>query len=225
MSLFDIDNLNWMVVKARFERDFKASPTICSVISKLPEIRQKDNESVNQYVSRCAEILLELKAKTDVVEANIQLTLTDEDTALYTGIEVAARARITREIKLKTQAILFNLISGFHLIAGFKAEIRAGLMKKEGQLTSIALIKDEAMQIELILEEKKKKSQIGTNGNGSTTVLVNQIDNEDQNNIDAIRQTGYKGQNYNPNHQANKNNSGSNGPAKCAHCKKLGHTV
>ena len=102
LPLFDIDNLNWIAVKARFERDFKASPTICSVISKLPEIRQKDNKSVIQYVSRCAEILLELKAKTDVVEANIQLTLSDEDTALYTGIEAAARARITREIKLKT---------------------------------------------------------------------------------------------------------------------------
>ena len=101
-------------------------------------------------------------------------------------------------------------------------------MKREGQLTSIALIKDEAMQIELILEEKKKKSHIGTNGNGSSTVLVNQIENEDQNNIDAIRQTGYKGQNYNPNHQTNKNSigsNGSNGPAKCAHCKKPGHNV
>ena len=98
-------------------------------------------------------------------------------------------------------------------------------MKREGQLTSIALIKDEAMKIELILEEKKKKTNIGTNGNESTPVLVNQIDNENQDNIEAIRQTGYKGQSYNPNHQSNKNNSGSNGPAKCAHCKKPGHTV
>ena len=68
----------------------------------------------------------------------MQLTLNAADTALYTGIEEAARARITREIKLRTQTLTFNLISGFHLIAGFKAEIRAGLMKREGQLTSIA---------------------------------------------------------------------------------------
>ena len=98
-------------------------------------------------------------------------------------------------------------------------------MKRDGQLTSIALIKDEAMKIELILEEKKKKSNIGTNGNGSTPVLVNQIDYEDQDNIEAIKQAGYKGQNYNPNHQPNRNNSGSNGPSKCAHCKKPGHTM
>jgi hypothetical protein len=37
-------------------------------------------------------------------------------------------------------------------------------MKKEGQLTSIAMIKAKAMQLELILEEKKKKSSTGTNG-------------------------------------------------------------
>ena len=58
---------------------------------------------------------------------------------------------------MKTQALSLNLISGFHLIAGFKAEIRAGLMKKEGQLTSPANIKNEAVQIELILEENKRK--------------------------------------------------------------------
>ena len=56
LPLLDIDNLDWTRVKAQFERDFRASPTISSVISKLPEIRQKDNESVIQYVSRCAEI-------------------------------------------------------------------------------------------------------------------------------------------------------------------------
>jgi hypothetical protein len=58
---------------------------------------------------------------------------------------------------LRTQAVTFNLISGFHLIAGFKAESRSELIKKQGQLTTLALIKDEVMQIELILEERKRK--------------------------------------------------------------------
>jgi hypothetical protein len=94
----------------------------------------------------------------------MQLQLTDADTAVYTGIEEAARIQITSKIKMRTQALTFNLISGFHLIAGVHAEIRAGLMKKEGQLTTLALIKDEGVHIELILKEKKKKSAIGTNG-------------------------------------------------------------
>ena len=117
---------------------------------------------------------------------------------------------------MRTQAITFNLISGFLLIAGFKAEIRAGLRKKEGQLTTIPVIKAEAMQIELILEERKKKLAIGTNGingNGAKPILINQIDGEDPDNIDAVRGNGYKGQNYNPNHQANRNS----GPVKFTH--------
>jgi hypothetical protein len=73
-------------------------------------------------------------------------------TAAYSGIREALRVRITREIKQKTQALTFNLISGFHLIAGFKAEIGAGLVKNEGQLTWISLINAEGIQIEFILE-------------------------------------------------------------------------
>jgi hypothetical protein len=115
-------------------------------------------------VRQFGEILLEFKIKTDSLEVNMQLQLTDADTAVYTVIEEAARERITREIKIRAQPLTFHLISSFHLIARFKAEIRDGLMKKKGQLTTLALIKDEAVQIELILKEKKKKSAIGTNG-------------------------------------------------------------
>jgi hypothetical protein len=68
---------------------------------------------------------------------------------------------------MRSQALTFNLIGGFHLIAGFKAETRASLMKKEEQLTTFALIKAEVMQIKLILEERKKKSAIGTNETNS----------------------------------------------------------
>jgi hypothetical protein len=64
----------------------------------------------------------------------LQQQLADADTAVNTTIEEVARIRITREIKMRTQALTFNLISRFHLILGFKAEIRAGLMKKERQL-------------------------------------------------------------------------------------------
>jgi hypothetical protein len=53
-----------------------------------------------------------------------------------------------------------------------KAKITAGLVKKEGQLTSIALIKAEAMQIQLILEERKEKSAVRTKGSdGNETIL------------------------------------------------------
>ena len=156
---------------------------------------------------------------------NMLLTLNDAETAAYNAIAEPLRTRITREIKVKSQELTFNLISGFHLIAGFKAEIRAGPMKRDGQLTSIQLIKQEAVKLELILEEKKKKSAIGTNGNGNGTksVLINQIEDNEANEIDAIRKGGYKGQNYNPNHQGNR--SSGNNTNKCTFCHKPGHQV
>ena len=62
----------------------------------------------------------------------MQLQLNATKTAGYNKIEDTLRIRITREMTHKTQALTFNLISGFHLIVGFKAEIRASLMKKKG---------------------------------------------------------------------------------------------
>jgi hypothetical protein len=63
LPLLDIDNLNWDIVKTQFEQDYRAALKISLVIQKLPEIKLKDIESVNQYVSLCTEILLELKLK------------------------------------------------------------------------------------------------------------------------------------------------------------------
>ncbi len=50
------------------------------------------------------------------------------------------------------------------------------------------------MQLELILEEKKKKSAIGTNGvkdNGTKPLLINQIQEDDTNPIEAIKENNY----------------------------------
>jgi hypothetical protein len=60
-------------VSNQFKLDFIATTTISSVIKKLWEIRQIDNESVIQYVSQSPEILLELKTKTDVLDVKMQL--------------------------------------------------------------------------------------------------------------------------------------------------------
>ena len=89
LPLMEMNNLNWDVVKLQFEKDFKATPSSSSVIQKMPEIRQKDDESVIDYVSRVAEILLDLKARTDVIDINMQLQLSDIATAGYTGLDEA----------------------------------------------------------------------------------------------------------------------------------------
>jgi hypothetical protein len=205
----DVDNLIWENIRSQLEIGFWVTPTVSSVIQKLQEIRQKYNVTVIQYICRCAEILLEFKTKSDAVEANMQLQLNAAKTAAYNGIEEALRLRKNREIKQKAQALTFHIISGFHLIAGFKAKIRAGLMKNKGQLFSIAMIKAEAMQLELIVEEEKKKSTTGTNGNyngnGKQAALINEVEEEGVEDIKGKR-NGYKGQNYNPNYQNTRTN-------------------
>jgi hypothetical protein len=60
VPLMDVDNLIWNNFITQFKQNFCATPIVSSVIQKLLETRQKDNETVIQYVSRCAEILLEL---------------------------------------------------------------------------------------------------------------------------------------------------------------------
>jgi hypothetical protein len=100
----DVDNLEWENVKTQFENGFRATHTVSSVIQKLPEIRQKDNKTVIQYTSRCAEILLELKTKSDAVEAHMRIQLNAIETTAYNGFEETIRLRITREMKQKVQA-------------------------------------------------------------------------------------------------------------------------
>jgi hypothetical protein len=104
----------------------------------------------------------------------------------------------------------------------FKAEIRAGLMKKEGQFKTLALVKYKAKQFEHILEKRKKKSTIGTkgtNGNGSKPRIISQINGEDLEIIATFNDVGKKI----PNHFHPQNKNG--GPVKCTNIKKSGDTV
>ena len=66
---------NWDAVKAQFIFNFRAAPTDSTVIQKLPEIRQKDNDTVNQYFSECAKIILELNENPDITGLLMNLQL------------------------------------------------------------------------------------------------------------------------------------------------------
>jgi hypothetical protein len=110
---------------------------------------------------------------------------------------------------------------------------------KERTTHNPSIDQSSSMQIELSLEERKKKSTIcinGNNGNGSHPVLINQIHDEDPYHIEAIKGNGYR-------HQANVHTqqqqqqqqqqkqqqqhlpNRNNGTVKCTHFEKPGHTV
>ena len=58
-------------IKERFEIDYDAKPTPHTTISKLSQINQKPNESVNEYLNRALKILLDLKRSIDPLAAVI----------------------------------------------------------------------------------------------------------------------------------------------------------
>jgi hypothetical protein len=60
--------------------------------------------------------LLKLITKINVQSVPMQLTCTASKTAAYNEIKDAIRLRITREIKIETQALTLNLVSSFNLI-------------------------------------------------------------------------------------------------------------
>ena len=212
ITLLDDTAMTWAILKAKFERDFQAAPSTSKVIAKLPELRQQDHENVNKYVSRCGVILADLKNKVNIENQEFVLTLTDGCTAMWNGLNADLKAELSLEFKKVCTKKVFSQMAGFHIIAGFKANIRSALMDKEDTLTTLDLIKAEALKIERRLEEKSKTS---TNGDGSSRVnagQINEITNQNHDEIDAINRRNY-----------NSGRQNSSSP-KCNYCKKVGHT-
>jgi hypothetical protein len=215
ITLLDDTALTWDNLKAKFERDFQAAPTTSKVIARLPELRQQDNENVNKYVSRCGIILADLKNKVSIENQEFILNdLTDGCAAMWNGLNADLKAELSLKFKRLCTKKVFSQMAGFHIIAGFKANIRSALMDKEDTLTTLDLIKAEALKIERRLEEKSKTS---TNGDGSSRVnaeQINQINTQpNYDEVDAINRRN----NYNSGRQ------NSSSPPNCNYCKKPGH--
>ena len=215
ITLLDDTELTWANLKIKFERDFQAAPTTSKVIAKLPELRQQDHENVNKYVSRCGIILADLKNKVNIENQEFVLNdLSAECATMWTGLDAVLKAELSLKFKRLCTRKVFSQMAGFHIIAGFKANIRSALMDKEDQLTTLDLIKAEALKIERRLEEKSKTS---TNGDGSSRVnsgQINEINEQTCNDVEAI----YRGQRQNTPARS------TSSIPKCTYCKKTGHT-
>ena len=60
-----MDTAVWNNIKTRFELDFKAALTNSSVVFKIADIKQQDNESVLDYFSKGMDPINDLKSKID----------------------------------------------------------------------------------------------------------------------------------------------------------------
>jgi Retrotransposon gag protein len=235
LTIIDATQLTWDRLRRTFERDYRAAPTTSTVISRLTEIKQKDGESVNSYFARCAQILGELKTRL--------MALADEDpplTLIVTPAVAAAFAELDEPIqqahnfalKRATAAYRFNQIAGFHMMAGFKATIRASLLDKEADLTTLDEIKIEALRIEQKeMERKKHTSEFKEQTKPTPTPGVHSINENyvptSQEEVDAINlqwktKIGKQNQNRNKNHPQGGNQQPTT--RTCTHCNKQGHT-
>ena len=216
LTIIDSTALTWATLVTKFERDFRASPTVSLVISKLPEIKQQDGESVNKYFSRCAQILSDLKNRILIDDdPRLHYLGTQEVADAFNTLNEATRTQHNRAVKIAMSTLVFNHIAGYHIISGFKPSIRATLMQRDGNYHTLEAIKTEAQKLELKEEERGK--QLKQPQQGTPIPGINLIQEQTtQEEIDAI--------NRNWNQRSSQGRS-SNQPRKsCTFCKKTGHT-
>ena len=73
---------------------------------------------------------------------------------MWEGLNADLKTELALKFKRLCMRKIFSQMAGFHIIAGFKTNIRSALMDSEDTLTTLDLIKAEALKIERRLEEK-----------------------------------------------------------------------
>jgi hypothetical protein len=195
----------WADIKTRFEVDFKAAPTNSSVVFKIADIKQADNESVLDYFSRGIDTIKDLKSKIDPTRftlADINLTAAQ---ALNLA-ELTAETRAAFEAHLRTQVTKATLenVSSILITAGLKPEYRTDVLKRN--LITIMEIRDAAMKCEELILEKTVKN-IKTNG-----TPISEVADDDVNTVNYFNNNrgGFRGNNSNNRGYRGNNNRGNN---------------
>ena len=195
----------WANVKTRFEVDFKAAPTNSSVVFKIADIKQAENESVLDYFSRGIDTIKDLKSKIDPTRftlADINLTAAQ---ALNLA-ELIAETRAAFEAHLRTQVTKATLenVSSILITAGLRPEYRTDVLKRN--LITIMEIRDAAMKCEELILENSVKTNGKTNG-----TAISEVSKEDVNAVGYFNNNrgGFRGNSSN-NRGYRGNNRGNN---------------
>ena len=201
-----VDITVWANVKTRFEVDFKAAPTNSSVVFKIADIKQAENESVLDYFSRGIDTIKDLKSKIDPTRftlADINLTAAQ---ALNLA-ELTAETRAAFEAHLRTQVTKATLenVSSILITAGLRPEYRTDVLKRN--LITIMEIRDAAMKCEELILEKTVKTNGKTNG-----TPISEVSEEDVNAVGYFNNNrgGFRGNSTNNRGYRGNNNRGNN---------------
>ena len=164
----------WASVKKRFEVDFKAAPTNSSVVFKIADIKQAENESVLDYFSRGIDTIKDLKAKIDPT----RFTLADVNLTAAQALNLAelteeTRAAFENHLRVQVTKATIENVSSILITAGLRPEYRTDVLKRN--LNTIMEIREAAMKCEELILEKAIKTNGKTNGTPISEVAKDEV--------------------------------------------------
>ena len=234
---FGVDTTVWEHIQKSFEIDYHAKPTTTSIVSQLPEINQKSEESTNEYFARAMKILAELKRQVNPNNIVIApLALAADQEALWTAIPEATRNLITSHTREQAAKAACDVFIATILTSGLKPHIRSKILEKG--LTNPLEIKKAAANIEMLDNEKKPKAIAPIQNEDEVDAVKFGQNHFRQNNQNQSGGNGYKNnggtqqiqnqqnrQTQQNGNQQQQQNGGKKKKPTCTHCKKYGHPV
>jgi hypothetical protein len=203
----------WASIKTRFEVDFKAAPTNSSVVFKIADIKQAENESVLDYFSRGIDTIKDLKAKIDPT----RFTLADVNLTAAQALNLAelteeTRAAFENHLRVQVTKATIENVSSILITAGLRPEYRTDVLKRN--LITIMEIREAAMKCEELILEKAVKTNGKTNGTPISEVAEDEVNAVGyyNNNRGGFRgnnngnRGGYRGNNNRGNNRGGQNN-------------------
>ena len=234
---FGVDTTVWEHIQKSFEIDYHAKSTTTSIVSQLPEINQKSEESTNEYFARAMKILAELKRQVNPNNIVIApLALAADQEALWTAIPEATRNLITSHTREQAAKAACDVFIATILTSGLKPHIRSKILEKG--LTNPLEIKKAAANIEMLDNEKKPKAIAPIQNEDEVDAVKFGQNRFRQNNQNQSGGNGYKNnggtqqiqnqqnrQTQQNGNQQQQQNGGKKKKQTCTHCKKYGHPV
>jgi hypothetical protein len=203
----------WASIKTRFEVDFKAAPTNSSVVFKIADIKQAENESVLDYFSRGIDTIKDLKAKIDPT----RFTLADVNLTAAQALNLAelteeTRAAFENHLRVQVTKATIENVSSILITAGLRPEYRTDVLKRN--LITIMEIREAAMKCEELILEKAIKTNGKANGTPISEVAEDEVNAVGyyNNNRGGFRgnsngnRGGYRGNNNRGNNRGGQNN-------------------
>ena len=154
LQAFDIDTQNWNEIKTAFQSDFRTTPSMTTMVSQIPEIKQKQEESVVQYFTKALKTIKGFEDSIKPMEFMIpDFLLPPEQVQIYVALPQVTRMAMNTHMRKHVSKQTIDKISAMLITSGLKPEIRIEILKN-GNLT-LQQIKEQAIKYEDLIKDKE----------------------------------------------------------------------